>query len=194
MSEQNITKAERKRLKKEKKMQEREQIRSQFEKKKKMKSIRNYSILFLLLVGIAAFFYIKSIPPENAPIIRINPSTYDFGIVSQAEGTVSTIVSIYNNGNEDLILNDMSTSCACTSASIVYNGVEGPEFGMASHGTNPKGWSVIIPPGDSAQLKISYDPNVHKELRGAVSRIVFIESNDPMHGTKEVRINVVQTN
>ncbi len=71
----------------------------------------------------------------------------------------------------DLIIDNMDSSCMCTSASVIYNGKEGPKFNMAMHG-NPKGWSVTIPPGDEAQLKIYYDPNAHKELRGPVTRTV----------------------
>jgi hypothetical protein len=81
---------------------------------------------------------------------------------------------------------DMETSCSCTTASVVYNGIEGPYFNMRDHGTNPKDWSVEINPGDSAQLKVLYDPRVHPDARGAVTRIVTLFTNDPRKGVEEV--------
>jgi len=156
------------------------------------KRIRNYGILFVILLAIAGFIYWRLAPLENSPIIEIEPSSYNFGTVSQAEGAVSGTVSIYNRGNEPLVLKNMDTSCGCTSAAIVDNAIEGPRFSMAMHGTNPKDWKQVILPGDSAELKIYYNPNVHKDLRGSVRRSVSIYSNDPRNKVKEVVINANQ--
>ena len=155
------------------------------------KRIRNYTILFLIILIIGGFFYWRSIPPKNAPILEIG-SSYNFGTVSQAKGSVSGTLTLSNNGNKDLIIKSMDTSCGCTTASIIYNEVEGPVFSMASHGTNPKDWRQIIPPGESAQLKIYYNPNVHKNMRGSVRRSVFLETNDPRNRNKEITTNVYQ--
>ncbi len=129
--------------------------------------------------------------PKNKPKIIIEPSIYDFGDVSQAKGLTSTILTIRNDGNADLIIDNMDSSCMCTSASVIYNGKEGPKFNMAMHG-NPQGWSVTIPPGDEAQLKIYYDPNVHGDLRGPVTRTIKVFSNDPLEFEKKVRIELNQ--
>jgi hypothetical protein len=129
--------------------------------------------------------------PKNKPIIHIEPEVYDFGDVSQAKGIASTILTIRNDGKADLIIDNLDTSCMCTSASVIYNGKEGPKFNMAMHG-NPKGWSVTIPPGDEAQLKIYYDPNAHGKLRGPVTRTVKVFSNDPVGFEKKVRIELNQ--
>jgi len=161
---------------------------------KQKKSLRNYGIMIIIVLVIGGFFFWRLIPPKNGPIIRITPDKYDFKIVSQSEGTVSTTLSITNDGNEPLVLTKMATSCGCTSASVVYAGVEGPKFGMAMHGTNPKDWKQVLQPGDSAELKIYYNPNVHKEMRGAFARSVMIYSNDPRNKVEEVKISGVQTN
>lgn len=159
---------------------------------KQKKRIRNYGIMLFVLLIVAGFIYWRSTPPKDAPNIEIEPSTYNFGSVSQAKGTVSTTMSIFNRGNEPLVLKNIDTSCGCTSASIVYKGVEGPRFSMAMHGTNPKDWKQVIPPGDSAELKIYYNPNVHKDMRGSVRRSVSVYSNDPRNKVKEVVINANQ--
>ena len=104
------------------------------------------------------------------------------------------MMAIQNVGTEDLVIHNLDTSCGCTSASIIYKEVEGPKFGMSMHGTNPKNYRQVIPPGETANLKIYYDPNVHKDMRGAVTRSVSIFSNDPRHKQMEVKISAIQTN
>lgn len=129
--------------------------------------------------------------PKGGPKIIIEPEVYDFGDVSQSKGITSAVLKIRNSGKADLVIDNMDTSCMCTSASVIYNGKEGPKFNMAMHG-NPKGWSVTIPPGDEAELKIYYDPNAHKELRGPVTRTIKVFSNDPIEFEKTARIELNQ--
>ncbi|MBT4539363.1 DUF1573 domain-containing protein [Candidatus Woesearchaeota archaeon] len=159
---------------------------------KQKKKIRNYSIALITLLVIIALIYWKVVPPEDAPLINVNTDSLNFGAVSQARGTVSKEVTITNEGKTDLIINEMDTSCGCTSATLVQQGQESPRFSMSMHGTNPRNFEMLIPPGDSAQLKIQYDPNVHREMRGAVTRSVYIMSNDPTNSREEVRIHVNQ--
>jgi len=105
--------------------------------------------------------YIKSKAPDNPPKIEIENPKYDFGTVSQSDGIVSTFFTIKNTGGSDLVIENMDTSCMCTSASIIYNGIEGPRFGMSMHGENPEDYELKIPSGESAQLKVYYDPMAH---------------------------------
>ena len=134
---------------------------------------------------------IKNAPKEN-PKIVIEPSYYNFGDISQAKGIISTIFNIKNEGESDLIINNMESSCMCTTASIIYDGAEGPRFGMSMHGSNPKEWSVSIPPGEEAQLKVYYDPDAHGKFTGLVTRTIDIYSNDPIDFQKQVRIELNQ--
>lgn len=134
---------------------------------------------------------IKNAPKEKPKII-IEPVIYDFGDVSVAKGIVSTVMTLKNDGKKDLVINNMDSSCMCTTASIIFNGVEGPRFGMSMHG-NPKGWSISIPPGEEAQLKIYYDPTVHPEAVGQhLVRIISVFSNDPVNFEKKVRVDIDQ--
>lgn len=141
--------------------------------------------------------YIQSKAPQNAAKIEIDHPKYNFGTISQAEGIVSTMFTIKNVGGSDLIIENMDTSCGCTSASLIYNGQEGPKFSMNGHGDNPnpKDYSLTIPPGESAQLKVEYDPMAHgkqKEPETKIIRIVTIISNDPVDFQKKVRIEFTQ--
>ncbi len=131
--------------------------------------------------------------PQVRPQIVVEPTVHDFGKVSQAKGVVSTVLILRNEGRAPLVINDMSASCGCTSASIVYKGMEGPKFTMPGHGQeNPVGWSVSIAPGDKADLKIYYDPNMHGDIKGGITRTVYISSNDPIDFEKEVKIKLEQ--
>jgi len=79
----------------------------------------------------------------------------------------------------------------CTSASLIYDGKESQKFGMHTSGGF---WSQTIKQGEEAQLKISYDPNVHPELRGPVTRVVTVYSNDPKYSQKEIKVYLTQVN
>ncbi len=131
--------------------------------------------------------------PQVRPQIVVEPAVYDFGQVSTSKGIVSTMLALKNEGKAPLIINKMSTSCGCTSASIVYKGIEGPKFTMPGHGPkNPIDWSVSIAPGDEANIKVYYDPNMHKDIRGSITRTVSVFSNDPVDFEREVIIELEQ--
>lgn len=132
--------------------------------------------------------------PEDRPIISVTPEAKDLGDVSQKKGIMTTFFEIKNEGKKDLIINRMDSSCGCTSASVVFEGREGPRFAMAGHGIeNSTDWQVVIPAGQTAQLKIYYDPNAHADLRGPVTREISIYSNDPIDFEKKATIELNQT-
>ena len=60
---------------------------------------------------------------------------------------------------------------------------------------NPTDWSVSIAVGDSAQVKVYYNPNAHgkqKENTLSITRTISIFSNDPVEFEKVVRIELTQ--
>jgi len=133
---------------------------------------------------------------ESAPVIEINPEIIDLGSVSQKDGKISTIFDLTNSGENNLIIEYMDTSCMCTSARIIYRDEEGPIFGMSMHGNNPQNYEVIIPPGESAQLEVIYDPLAHgiqKQPEQEIIREVTVVSNDPVNPQKKVRFRLTQT-
>ncbi len=134
--------------------------------------------------------------PADAPKIKFLQESLDLGTVSQAGGVAFAYFDFKNEGQGDLIIDKLSSSCGCTAAAIVYNGAEGPSFTMPGHGKeNPAGWSVRIAPGDSARVKVYYDPNAHgkqEEAKLDITRTVSIFSNDPVEFEKELRIDVTQ--
>lgn len=135
--------------------------------------------------------------PIDAPKIIFSQTSHDFGQISQQQGVVSTLFNFKNEGGSDLVIDKLSTSCGCTSAAIVYKGKEGPTFTMPGHGkANPTGWQVAIAPGETAQLKIYYDPNAHGKQAEAIlptTRTASIFSNDPVNFEVKLKIELNQT-
>ena len=135
-----------------------------------------------------------SLAPADRPIVSLSPTSKDLGDISQKKGVVSTIFELKNDGKTDLVIDKLETSCGCTTAAIVLNGEEGPRFGMPGHGMNEKitDWQIIVSPGEQAELKVYYDPNVHKKFRGAAMRDIYVFSNDPIDVQKKVSIRLKQ--
>jgi len=133
--------------------------------------------------------------PLNRPIISIEPKERDLGDISQAKGTATTEFQITNQGQGDLIIDKIETSCGCTSASVVYQDAESPVFSMPGHGINEEideNWQVAIPFGETAELKVYYDPNMHGDFRGTAIREIHVFSNDPIDFEKKVQIELNQ--
>ncbi len=132
--------------------------------------------------------------PEDAPRITLAESKKDLGIVSQQDGIVSTLFTIKNEGKSDLVVDKLSSSCGCTSASLIYQGEEGPRFYMAGHGHDEPdaSWQVSIAPSDEAQIKVYYDPTVHPDLVGSVTRTVSVHTNDPVDFETKITITLEQ--
>jgi len=134
----------------------------------------------------------KSAPAER-PIIALTNDYYDFGDVPQKKGVVTTLFELKNQGEKDLIINKLDSSCGCTSASIVFDGQEGPRFAMAGHGIeSPTDWQVSIPPEGAAYIKVYYDPDVHNDFRGPATREITVFSNDPIDFEKKITIDLNQ--
>lgn len=131
--------------------------------------------------------------PAERPIIAISPALKDIGDVSQKGGVATTFFELKNEGKKDLVIDRLETSCGCTSASIIYQEKEGPLFAMPGHGIeNPTDWQITIPAGQTAQLKVYYDPNIHKDFRGPATREIYVFSNDPLDFEKSVSIDLNQ--
>ena len=110
--------------------------------------------------------------PEDAPKISVLEAKRDLGTVSQNSGTMTTEFVIKNEGESDLVISKLSSSCGCTSGSVVYQDQEGPRFYMTGHGYEEpdSNWQIAIGAGDEAVVKVYYDPTVHPDLTGPVTR------------------------
>ncbi len=127
--------------------------------------------------------------PVERPQIVLEPQKVDLGDVSTKKGKVETSITIKNIGHKDLIVDSLSTSCGCTTVSVVNNGEEGPVFGTS---TPSEGWSTTIQPGETAELRIYYDPTFHKDARGPMMREIYVSSNDPVDPVVKAAIELNQ--
>jgi hypothetical protein len=127
--------------------------------------------------------------PAERPQIVLEPQKVDLGDVSTKRGKVETSLTVTNAGQKDLVIENLSTSCGCTTVSVINNGQEGPIFGT---GTPSEGWSTTIQPGDTAELRVYYDPTFHQDARGPMMREVYVSSNDPVDPVVKAAIELEQ--
>lgn len=105
-------------------------------------------VIFLLAVGCA----------RTQPELSLQTASFTFGTVENGDIVAKTLL-VYNQGRAPLVVQEISTSCSCTTATV-----------------DP----MTIQPGESGELYIEFDSGAHgPELEGSVKRQIFITSNDP---------------
>jgi hypothetical protein len=102
-------------------------------------------------------------PGERAPRIAVEPAVFDFGRAQQ-EKTLEKEFTVRNLGNEDLVIESVSTTCGCTVA---------------------EGYSKVIKPGASTPLRVKLQTRTNF---GRLSRSVLIKSNDPSGRPLELKV------
>lgn len=193
MDNHHLTKKEKYLLKKQNKDQERLN-RTRSGKVKKIAVL----LVGILIIGGIALALINSLSGSNqegnqgTPKIEINPQEHDAGTVSMAEGLVKHTYEIKNTGDGDLKIDDILTSCMCTTAILKVGNKESPKFGMHN---NPTFWSQKIVPGETGQLEVTFDPAFHgPQGTGQIVRAVYLETNDPQDKRVEIKLiaNVIK--
>jgi hypothetical protein len=111
---------------------------------------------------------LKTSPSPGGPRIAIEPTTFDFGQALPGK-TLHKEFLIRNHGNEDLLIEGVSTTCGCTAA-------------LADR--------QKIRPGTSTALRVSLET---RKYSGAVQRLVLVRSNDPTRGLYEIKLQVTVT-
>lgn len=104
--------------------------------------------------------------PEGQAVPRLDlPSaSHDFGRVPKRPD-VAHVFAVQNAGSADLVVENLVTSCGCTTAELS---------------------SSVIPPGQRADLTVTFDPDFHP-TEGEVVRLVWFATNDPAQPWVEVR-------
>ena len=191
LTDQPLTKRERRLLKK----QQREQERLLLVRRKKIKKIVFILLPAILIVGGITFGllnYSRSEPSENQGTAKIEilQKEYDAGTVSMATGKVKHTYEIKNTGDGDLKIDSIWTSCHCTTARLTVDDKTSSEFDMDKRSTSQK-----IAPGETGFLEVTFDPAFHgpQEVGPAV-RAIYLSTNDPQNRKGEVKLlaNVVQ--
>lgn len=116
-----------------------------------------------VLLTVPAWADTPTVPRPKGPKIVVEPGGFDFGNALQQK-TLQKEFLIRNLGSEDLVIEQVSTSCGCT---VV------------------EGYSKLVKPGGSTPLRVSL------ETRRAVGRLlktVVIRSNDGAKKLYELRL------
>lgn len=130
-------------------------------------------IVFLGMLGLAVFGYLKAVPgPEDdqtdLPKIEIAPVSYNFGEIVYKD-VVRYNFKIKNQGNMPLEITRVATSCGCTTA---------------------KALKTSLAPAEETELQVVYESGqmTGSHGRGEQERIIYVKSNDPVNPQVEVLI------
>jgi hypothetical protein len=126
---------------------------------------------------IAGFHDMEHMPNPNAPGQPVQAGTpqanvdlpvlrWDWGDIPRMPKVQQTF-PIQNTGDQPLLIASVVTSCGCTTADLS---------------------SSVIPAGQRADLVVTFDPNFH-ETAGPVTRLVWLETNDPDMPVVELRMD-----
>lgn len=115
---------------------------------KKPFSLLILTIIMALLAGCS----------NNGPNIQLELESFEFGDVVNGN-IVGKDVMIYNTGTAPLNIEQVTTSCGCTTAEVSQS---------------------EIAPDESAVLHIEFDSGAHgPEMTGTLTRQVFVATDDP---------------
>ncbi len=104
-------------------------------------------------------------------------STYDFGTISMAAGTVSHLFKLKNRDTEPVTIHKIYTSCMCTTAALSVGGKQFGPYGMPGHQAIPI-IDHIINPDEEATIEVVFDPAAPGPAGvGRIERSVTIENN-----------------
>ncbi len=150
----------------------------------------NKSYIFAF-VGIAVvigllYWFGRSTPEDRKPVknnqlgalaLTTEEKGFDFGEISMAAGKVSHKFKIKNSNSESYPINQIYTSCMCTSVSLLIDGKRVGPFGMPGHGFGVIKINEILEVGEEAELEVTFDPAAHGPAGvGTIARSVFVES------------------
>jgi hypothetical protein len=119
---------------------------------------------------------------KNKPIIEVGETSYDMGTIKVSDTKVKEF-EVKNVGSKPLLLSEISSSCGCTSAQIIYKSTLSKTFSMHSQSD----YVAQIEPNTSAIVKVVYMPFT-MPVYGIVERQVFMSTNDPSKPKLEFNI------
>ena len=126
--------------------------------------LKTSTFFFLLLLGL-----LLAACSDKQPQIIIEVIDTNWGHVVNGE-ILSRDLIVRNEGQADLVIADVTTSCSCTEATLL---------------------PMVIAPGETGILTIEFDSGAHgPELTGELVRQVFVNSNDPIQPEAKIELSV----
>lgn len=109
----------------------------------------------------------SNLTPEQlaaAPVASFEPTTFDFGNMTQGEKKSHTFM-LKNEGKSDLLIRRVRSSCGCTAVAPSKS---------------------TIAPGETAPIEVTFDS---RGKRGRQSKSITVITNDPKNPTTTLRIS-----
>lgn len=107
---------------------------------------------------------------QPQPDIAVKPANRHLGTLGRTD-VVNLNYIVVNSGNKDLVIDNVVTSCGCTTATLSHN---------------------VIPPGQRADLGVRFDVGFHEIKPGEqVVRVVWLMTNDPDTPVAEARLTAL---
>ena len=125
--------------------------------------------LAILVSGGAIYAWRIGAFEPKPPRLAVLPLEYDLGKIKQSGGVVSSTFAVRNDGGRDAQVSEVLTSCSCTTAEI---------------------GKKIIKPGETADLKVIFDPNYHFEDEGRFFRTATIKYNGDSIAEAKIYVEV----
>lgn len=104
-----------------------------------------FTLIFMAILSIGMF--------AQQPVITFDKTSHDFGKINEADGRVSAVFTVKNEGMSPLVLSNVRASCGCTT---------------------PKWPREPIEPGQTGSITVTYNPNGRP---GRFQKSVTITSN-----------------
>lgn len=92
---------------------------------------------------------------------------YDYGVVKQSQGIITTDFPFTYNGEEDINISALPASCACVTATIDKSNLS---------------------KGDQAIITVAFDANLHEEPEGKFFKTIAIMTDPKIEDTPELKI------
>ncbi|MDP1721926.1 MAG: DUF1573 domain-containing protein [Candidatus Gottesmanbacteria bacterium] len=145
----------------------------------------------VVIIAGAVFLLGKDNSPKRAALgeatMTIDKIFEDFGDMKPDEEKTA-VFTITNTSDSILRLWGVSTSCDCTFASVIIDGVASGEFNMPAHMiASLKNWIGEVPAKQTATLKVTYKPKI-MPVTGIVTRQTRFATNDPKNAEVEVSV------
>lgn len=106
---------------------------------------KTFTLICMVVLSVSLF--------AQQPVITFDKTSHDFGKINEADGRVSAVFTIKNEGMSPLILSNVRASCGCTT---------------------PKWPREPIEPGQTGSITVTYNPNGRP---GRFQKSVTITSN-----------------
>lgn len=147
-----------------------------------------YAVVAVIIIVVLVASAFVLLPAAEEPKIGVEPSSYNFGTVPRVLQTVS--IEVRNDGEANLEITWMKTSCDCTSVVLRVGGRSSPEFIGREPQVSWNGETLL--PGQHGYLDVAYDPTMFSDS-GPVTRAIYIQSNDPNRSEVQVTLTAYVT-